>query len=480
MTYWTTQTLPDGYRSPSRTWQDVAGLIEAQMTLFLPFTSLGCTFEAWRPLHIHAGSTHIMVRMLCDPAPAAYDAGHGPCALCCRYLPEIAPCPCGCYEHDHAFSFCVTRTSSSPDLLRICAACYRDTKGPIVLSLVVTTGGDFTWVTMGGTTILTHEGGLLPLTHLGLTSHLMKALSTHLQGPRFATDGYMYGKDSFMDYYGPHGIAMWTMAAFRTYQLQAVHGCTILERGNYDAWRVTWDKEESRPTNDAVYLYLKCLLGSEDYIPAKHWPHEPLQTLSDRIDGWIQCLSEASTLQEFLSGRVNGEALMEMFTQKLDHMAQGVLSAHPTIAVAYSMLPGDYHAPQVMVLWPHCCLQAIAPEAHALHTLIKYRSRIIQGEEEDDAFRGAPPPSKGLELWGRFPPHYLLAHSLVQYKTAAEACPIHYARLADQWAGGRRGLMRYRQCLIDMLGPSDFLLRHGAPQDLLVDLEVLRGYGDIA
>ena len=170
-------------------------MIEAQMTMFLPLTSLGCTFEAWCPLQTHAGSTHIMVRSLRDPAPAAYDAGHGPCALCCRYLPEISPCPCDRYEHDHAFSFCVTRTTSSPDLLRICSVCYRYAKGPIVLSLVISTDGDFTWVTMGGTNILTHVGGLLPLTHLDLTTQLMRALSAHMQGPRFATDGYMYSQD---------------------------------------------------------------------------------------------------------------------------------------------------------------------------------------------------------------------------------------------------------------------------------------------
>ena len=77
----------------------------------------------------------------------------------------------------------------------------------------------------------------------------MRALSAFLHGPRFATDGYVYSRDSFMDYYGKHGNETWIMAAFRTYQLQVVHGVTILDRSNFTDWRLAWDSELSRPTD---------------------------------------------------------------------------------------------------------------------------------------------------------------------------------------------------------------------------------------
>jgi hypothetical protein len=355
-------------------------------------------------------------------------------------------------------------------------SCYQTTGAKLILSCRITTRGHYDWFTLGGTLVCTIIKGGLPASHQALLEHLITQYSAISLDPRMATDGYSYDKTEFMNYYGTNGDNMWTMAAFRSWAIDLVHDTTILARANYDEWKFSMDAVSAPPYDPGFGSYLRNFLGFGSYIPSKYWPHEPMDTMLEYRKGWIQCANTEGTMQDYLRGLISAEPLMNMYIDLMELMSSGLLCTHPEIAVAYSMAPGEWHAPQVMALWPHVFLHANSPCTSDRPYLVTRLNSIFN---ENTTICGARPPSTDLEIKGRLPPHYLLARHVPCFTTAEDLSRLYYAVLADQWAGGRRGLTRYTQCLGDMLGPNDFMLRFGVPEDMIVDLDYLRGVGGI-
>ena len=358
-------------------------------------------------------------------------------------------------------------------LARVCPACLPSLLTNTVITVTITVNKECECHTLGGRLMCTWIQEQIPGTYQGLLAAVTELIAEHADAPRFATDGFAYDKYEFGQYYAEAADTMWMQAAYRTFHTRLVLDGIILSWDNYDLLLTKLLPPYNVAPSTGLCRKLKDMLGFHDYIPPHLWPHEPTGADELGLDGWAQCTPAEGILQEFMQGYTLPAQASAMFANKLADMAAGRLHALPEVSFAYAAPLGVFRHPHSMDVWPHYYMHKIGN--CPAHIRARINIRLVELLAQDGKYDMAKAPATNLFAFGRYAPHYILAAIAPQFETPSAWCNAHYTELMDCWAGGRRAVHRYRNCLMDMHGPTGFIAWHAPTANAVVDWNYLRG-----
>ena len=427
--------------------------LESLMGGMLPLSPLGISFSA-RGRSGRADATESIV-VRCNTAihDLAYDLGHGVCALCCRYLPELPQCPCGMYEHDHAFSLCIRTVDEPHRRARICRQCARQFLSSKIVQVKL--GSKYCeCFAASGDLIYKCDLSEPPGTYEELLSHIVEDLADEYEEYRYATDGFAYTHAEFHSYYGTNYEIMWKRAYWRSNDIQLIYKTSLLSSKNFHVFRQDLHPPFTASASLGTTTRLHELPGMHDYIPCHYWPHEPMELDDVETEGWLQVSPAQETVAEFICGKTGSEQLNIFFRSKFDSLVAERQHLEPPLAIAYSTHMGHFFCKESVRLWPHVYLHAIVSDASDVLELTQ--ARLADLVEEWFPFTMARRPPASHQRFGRYPPHFIAAQSSDEYHNARFFSTINYELLCNSWQGGIAGIARMRDGLIDILGRRGF------------------------
>ena len=200
------------------------------------------------------------------------------CQVCTKLVPCVINCQCGLGQHDHCASFAVFAVAHSIQACRVLRVC-RHCAGRLLPNTVITIRQDvgswgevFGAYNLGGDLLCSFLKEQLPLTYVEMCNMLLANFPEehNPEQLRFATDGYAYTHDEFLQYYTTHAGPMWGRAWFTTHQIKVLWEGQLLDS---ESFCTVFHRDVTPPPLPRCLHLLPWL---EKFIPYQCWPHEPL------------------------------------------------------------------------------------------------------------------------------------------------------------------------------------------------------------
>jgi hypothetical protein len=230
---------------------------------------------------------------------------HTTCHTCQAYIGLGNWCPCEIETHDHCASFFIRPSGKEavlPQGIRVCLSCApRILPSKIITMERLPLNGQVEMRNIAGHLVYSLPCHQLPVHILELVTSIKLALFDCLEeDPQitfFATNGYAYNYEQFLDYYGPHAKNQWRRAATRSFNIKMISQELVLTNRTYSARRLEWlaSQNEGQPgSGGQSAATVQACLAFQIYIPAQLWPHEPIISArrnepgQDGLNSWIQ------------------------------------------------------------------------------------------------------------------------------------------------------------------------------------------------
>ena len=164
---------------------------------------------------------------------------------------------------------------------RLCLACWA-VRSPAKIFTASYHMQTFTFQILSGTIILelnlkTIPHSLFWLLKLLTTAFVDQGLLPELDQRevyRTATDGYVYSKEEFREYYGDAWQEMWRKAGYRSLHGTLVVANQVLNQAEFLAWIQESQAASQFSPGPFLRTPLHALTSGDKWIPAYFWPYE--------------------------------------------------------------------------------------------------------------------------------------------------------------------------------------------------------------